>query len=180
MANFPQELHSIVLNKRQLAGGFAPSPPKGRQVPTKQQRRRMWPLRCARRKGGSPAFRQSSMCHRQLIGEIWTRQQSSSPAHRQSCHEGQKHWLGLIGDVAVLQPPDTFGLVPNDATEVLRLYRDNYCDLGDRDLFECDNAATFPASSCSSAAAVTCSTSSGRLLHAACRPDPARNQLRTS
>ena len=93
MANFPQELHSIVLNKRQLAGGFAPSPPKGRQVPTKQQRRRMWPLRCARRKGGSPAFRQSSMCHRQLIGEIWTRQQSSSPAHRQSCHEGQKHWL---------------------------------------------------------------------------------------
>ena len=92
MANFPQELHSIVLNKRQLAGGFAPSPPKGRQVPTKQQRRRMWPLRCARRKGGSPAFRQSSMCHRQLIGEIWTRQQSSSPAHRQSCHEGQKHW----------------------------------------------------------------------------------------
>ncbi|EFN59619.1 hypothetical protein CHLNCDRAFT_133053 [Chlorella variabilis] len=52
------------------------------------------------------------------------------------CHEGQKHWLGLIGDVAVLQPPDTFGLVPNDATEVLRLYRDNYCDLGDRDLFD--------------------------------------------
>ena len=114
MANFPQELHSIVLNKRQLAGGFAPSPPKGRQVPTKQQRRRMWPLRCARRKGGSPAFRQSSMCHRQLIGEIWTRQHSSSPAHRQSCHEGQKHWHAPpLGSGPLHQPPNPHLLLPH-------------------------------------------------------------------
>ena len=51
----------------------------------------MRPLRRARRKGGSPAIRQPPLCHRQLIGEIWMRQRSSSPAHRQRCHEGQKH-----------------------------------------------------------------------------------------
>ena len=61
-------------------------------MPTKQRRHRMRPLRRARRKGGSPAFRQPPLCHRQLIGEIWMRQRSSSPAHRQRCHEGQKHW----------------------------------------------------------------------------------------